>query len=92
MIKKESIVLGISAVIIVIAVGITFQSQESAKQSKKQLDTLNIAVQQKDKLIIKLTKEMRATQNALTSVKAELDTAKQALNNTTTAKTNAVVQ
>ena len=59
MAKKEDIVIGISIVILVIAAGISFQNYKNAKQAKKQIDKLNIEIQDRDTQIVKLIKDIR---------------------------------
>ena len=91
MIKKESIVLGISAVIIVIAGVLTLQSQGSADQTKKKIVELNAIIQDKDAQIAKLTADVKEVQDEIVSVKTELETAKEALADIA-AKANTAVQ
>jgi uncharacterized membrane protein YvbJ len=59
MAKKEDIVIAISIVILVIAAGISFQNYQNAKQAKKQIDKLNIEIQDRDTQIVKLIKDIR---------------------------------
>lgn len=91
MIKKETIVLTISVIIIAIAVGITLQGQISANQAKKQIAEFSAALKQKDTQIANLTEEIKAAQDELVSIKAELDTAKKTLADIAT-KANAAAQ
>ncbi|MDD2679953.1 MAG: hypothetical protein PHO03_04065 [Candidatus Omnitrophica bacterium] len=59
MAKKENMVIGISLVILLIAVGISYQNYQNAKQAKKQIDELNIVIEQKNTQIIKLIKSIK---------------------------------
>jgi signal transduction histidine kinase len=91
MAMKEDMAIGIGLVILVVAAGIAYQNHEYAKLAGNQVNTLNSIIQQNNNQIIRLSKEIKAKQDALISVKAELDTTKKALNDANT-KINVVIQ
>ena len=78
--KKNLIVIGLGLVILIIFAGIAYQNYEYAKQAKEEVVTLNAVIQQKDIQVIKLTKEIKAKEDALSGVRIELDNARKALN------------
>ncbi|TRZ94611.1 hypothetical protein D4R78_06310 [bacterium] len=82
--KKKLIVIGIGLVILIIAVGIAYQNYEYVKQARKQVDTLNATIQQKDMKIMELNKEIKAKQDELSGVRAELDNIKKVLDDVKT--------
>ena len=59
MVKKENIVIEISVLILVIAVGIAYQNYQNAKEARKQIDTLNNAIHEKNNQMIKLIKDIK---------------------------------
>jgi hypothetical protein len=59
MVKKENIVIEISVLILIIAVGIAYQNYQNAKQAKQQIDTLNSVIHEKNSLIVKLIKDIK---------------------------------
>lgn len=59
MAKKENVVIEITVLILVIAVGIAYQNFQNAKESRKQIEALNSAIHEKNTQIIKLIKDIK---------------------------------
>ncbi|MDD5108811.1 MAG: hypothetical protein PHC29_04815 [Candidatus Omnitrophica bacterium] len=74
--KKNLVVIAIVLIILVVTIGIAYQSYGYVKLMKKQVDTLNGVIEQKDVEIAKLTQEIEVKEDELSSVKAQLDTVK----------------
>ncbi|MDO8489007.1 MAG: hypothetical protein Q7S42_02715 [Candidatus Omnitrophota bacterium] len=74
--KKNLIVIAIVLIILVVTGSITYQSYGYVKLMKNQVDTLNGVIQEKDAQIAKLTQEIKAKEDELGNVKAQLDTVK----------------
>lgn len=89
--RKNLVVIGIVLIILIVAVGIAYQNYEYAKLMKKQVNTLNGVIGQKDVEIAKLTKQIKAKQEELRIVKAELDTVKK-ITSETNAQINKVTE
>ena len=77
--KKNLVVIGILLIVLIVTAGIAYQNSEYVKQAKKQVDSLNALVQQKDIEIAKLTKEIKAKQDEFSGIQSELDKTKKAL-------------
>lgn len=89
--KKNLIVIGMGLVILIIVAGIAYQNYEYAKQARKEVNTLNAVIQQKNIKIAKLIKEIKTKQDELSGVREELNSTKQALNGAKT-PINKVIQ
>jgi septal ring factor EnvC (AmiA/AmiB activator) len=77
--KKNLIIIGLGLVIVVIFAGIAYQNYEYAKQANEQVNALKAEIQKKDVELTRLTKEIKARQDELGMVKADLDNTKNAL-------------
>lgn len=82
--KKKLIGTAIGLVILIIAVGLAFLNYEYAKQARNQVDILSATIQQKDIKILELAKEIKAKQDELSGVRAELDNLKKVLDSVKT--------
>ena len=78
--KKNLLVIGIVLVILIVAVGISYQNNEYAKMAKTEVTVLKAVIQQKDIKIENLAKQIKVKQDELNGVKTELDNTKKALN------------
>jgi len=88
--EKKVIVIGIVLIIFIVAAGIAYQNYGYAQLAKKQVNALNIVIQQKNIEIAKLTKEVKAKQDELSGVRAELESIKKISDNANTQINNVV--
>ena len=59
MVKKENIVIEISVLILVIAIGISYQNYQNAKEARKQITTLENVIHERNAQVVKLIKTIK---------------------------------
>lgn len=79
-------VKGILAGLIILVIGLLvincYLADLKAKEAARQITVLNVLIQQKDEVIVKLTADVAANQQLLDSAKKELESVKTELSNT----------